>query len=122
MTLPRFAIVSWFLSSLALLVVTSCADGEPCDPGQELVGNYCAAGDDGDGMGGGPAEPAEPAEEFGRVCAEDSECGGAAPSCAKAPGSSDGICSVLGCDSDPNAVVCPIGWSCFSLGDVCTED
>jgi hypothetical protein len=109
---------------LASLFVPACGDGEPCDKDQELVNNSCMYVSDDGGMGGfgGTVEPQEPGADFGVVCTEDTECGGDAPTCAKAPGADDGICSVLGCVSTPESVVCPIGWSCLAFGNVCTKD
>lgn len=90
----------------------------------ELEGNYCVPTADGmgGGPGGAPAGPVEASEDFGAPCTEDAECGPDAPTCAMAPGADEGVCSVLGCDSQPEQVICPIGWSCLGFGDVCVED
>ena len=112
--------------SLALRLVLGCGDSEPCDKDQELVNNSCIniSDDDDGGMGGfgGTIGPQEPSSDCGVVCTEDTECGGDAPTCAKVPGAEEGICSVLGCVATPESVICPIGWSCLSFGNVCTKD
>jgi hypothetical protein len=116
---------SVLLSILIPLLLGACADGKPCDPGYDLRSNICfpkEASSEGGAGGALGTMPEPPSEEFGLTCGEDTDCGGDAPSCAKAPGAEEGICSVLGCDSAPAEVLCPIGWSCFSIGDVCLED
>ena len=112
-----------------------------CAQGYSLVGRECVdppeppavvdtgeggaggAGDMTSGSGGtaGPLVPVEPDEFFGVECTvgKDADtCGGAAITCAAKPGETEGVCSTLGCNDD-TMVVCPIGWHCFALGDVC---
>lgn len=114
-----------------------CADGNACDPDMVRDRNYCLEVSPDDltggmgGMGGmsgePPAqpEPAEPSEIFGAACTLDNEgevCGDDAPNCGLQPGADEGICTVFGCESAAETVVCPIGWHCFGLADACLKD
>lgn len=70
-------------------------------------------------------EPARPSDTFGVACTLENQaevCGGDAPDCGLQPGADAGICTVFGCQTEPESVVCPIGWSCFALADACLED
>jgi hypothetical protein len=96
------------------LALPACADGQSCDADtMERDRNYCVLKGAGGAQPEAP-EPAPPNDDFGVVCTDDSDCGAGAPLCGKAPGAEDGICTVSGCDSESETVVCPLGWSCRS--------
>lgn len=123
--------VLWAALLLAVAFSTGCADGSACDPDMVRDRNYCLRGSPVDSVGGmggmptGPLEPAPPSDDFGAVCSLQDEaevCGGDAPNCGLAPGADEGICTVFGCESAPETVVCPLGWYCFALADACLEE
>lgn len=123
--------VAWMCLLSMSAVTYGCADGNACDPDMVRDRNYCLKEtplDSAGGMGGlpeAPPEPSLPSEIFGRVCTLESEadvCGGDAPDCGLAPGSDEGICTVFGCETTPETVVCPVGWYCFGLADACLEE
>jgi hypothetical protein len=128
---------NWVCLLSTISSALGCADGNACDPDMVRDRNYCLyaspAGSDGGmgGMGGeapeppGPPTATEPSAVFGSICTLENEaevCSGDAPNCGLAPGADEGICTVFGCESTPEVVVCPIGWYCFGLADACLEE
>jgi hypothetical protein len=113
----------------------ACRDGDPCDPGQDLIGTFCydhasggaasggatsdagaAQAEAGANEGGAPQESGNnPNATFGTPCTDVSQCGGPAPICVPAPLN---YCSQLDChDGEANAGVCPAKWTCYKYLD-----
>lgn len=123
--------VAWVSLLSMSAIIIGCADGKACDPDMVRDRNYClkeAPLDSAGGMGGlsgVPREPALPSEVFGVVCTSENQaevCGDDAPDCGLQPGAEEGICTVFGCETTPETVVCPVGWYCFGLADACLKE
>ena len=136
-----FRLVSALTVLAAATLGSACNDdGQPCDPDQIVRDRLCVPGpkpeagppdveidDDAETLDGeipdAVNEPPPPMGMFGKLCTTagdpSPDCLAPAPYCAIQPGQSTGYCSVLGCVENP--ALCPMGWSCFSLINVCVR-
>lgn len=97
-----------------VLVLAACAPSHPCDPGYRVDHGACfklgpAPAQDDDA---GPDAPkfAGDYSDFGRACTSQSDCGGAAPTCA-APNFP--VCTHINCLADSQ--ICPPDWKCMDV-------
>jgi hypothetical protein len=116
MKVSRLALRLYLGSVVALMGAfpAACADNIGCDPDQDYDHHYCvpraAGGSPSQGSGGDTASAgAAGGPGFGTVCRTSTECTDPAPFCAAPPGQA-GICTVLGCKSNPD--VCPEDYAC----------
>jgi len=123
-----FALLGAMAFSLAGLALSACQDDDPCDEGQVYKYAGCVplpkatGGSTGSGGGSGDPEagggsggaPTQAESQFGKACADATECGGDAPLCG-APQLP--ICTQILClPGEMNEGACPADWMCISSG------